>query len=333
MSKSDELKMEPFDPSNGRGDKKVSLIQVSRMVQKRIGSIKPNIAFPYQDILKFAWVPPEKVFFNYKRQRWPEPKHQKKLRGKWNIHCVTPLQCRYDPNEDRYYGADGQQHTTEWIAQYGEQALVPVFYVESTDENVESIMLLALNNDSEPMAKYFIHCQEVIMGVPEAVDLENCIINANCITAYKKRSAGTITHITDLWLARDNYGLGALGHVLSKMRTYWPTERIYTATMLGLLKVRELMTESGVYTDALFEDVVYQSAEFFESSERLHLDIKDEFEKVYPTNYRGMGAREKVASGIIDAYEKLSGNKLVAKPFAITMPTIPNIKEAMEYVN
>jgi hypothetical protein len=90
--------------------------------------------------------------------------------------------------------------------------------------------------------------------------------------------------------------------------------------MLGLLKVRELMTEAGVYTDALFEDVVYQSAEFFESSERLHLDIKDQFEKDYSTNYKGMGAREKVASGIIDAYEQLSGKKLVAKPFAITMP-------------
>jgi hypothetical protein len=31
MSKSDELKMEPFDPSNGRGDKKVSLIQFKRI--------------------------------------------------------------------------------------------------------------------------------------------------------------------------------------------------------------------------------------------------------------------------------------------------------------
>ena len=34
MSKSDELKMQPFDPSQGRKDKKVSLVQVSRMVQK-----------------------------------------------------------------------------------------------------------------------------------------------------------------------------------------------------------------------------------------------------------------------------------------------------------
>ena len=322
MSKSDELKMQPFDPSQGRKDKKVSLIQVSRMVQKRIGSIKPDIKFDYKSKLKFAWVPAESVYFNYERQRWPEPKHQKKLRSKWNIYCVTPLQCRYSPSEGLYYGADGQQHSTEWIAQYGESSMVPVFYVESEDENIESIMLLALNNDNEPMAKYFIHTQEVMMGVPEAVDLENCVINANCITAYKKRSAGTITHITDLWLARDHYGLDALGQVLSKMRTYWPTEKIATATMLGFLKVRDLMVETNVYSDKLFEDVFYHNSEFFESADRLHNDIKDEFEVKYPTNYRGMGVREKVASGIIDAYEKRTGKKLVAKPFEIDMPMV-----------
>jgi len=320
MSKNEEAKMQPFDPSNGRKDKKVALVQVSRMVQKRIGSTKPNNDFKYQDILKFAWVPAEKVYFNYERQRWPEPKHQKKLRNKWNIHCVTPLQCRYSPSEDRYYGADGQQHSTEWINQYGEDSMVPVFFIESEDENIESQMLLALNNDNEPMAKYFIHQQEVIMGVAPAVALEKCVIDSGCETAYKKRSAGTITHISDLYLARDNYGVEGIGGILPKMRTYWPTERIYTATMLGFLKVRELMLESGVYTDALFEDVVYQSSNFFESSERLHLDIKDEFEAKYPTNYKGMGVREKVASGIIDAYEQMSGKTLVPKPFEISMP-------------
>ena len=35
-----------------------------------------------------------------------------------------------------------------------------------------------------------------------------------------------------------------------------------------------------------------------------------------------MGVREKVASGIIDAYEQLSRKKLVAKPFAISMPVV-----------
>jgi hypothetical protein len=322
MSKSEELKMQPFDPSQGRKDKCVSVVQVSRMVQKRIGTIKPNKEFKYQEYLKFDWVPAEKVFINYERQRWPEPKHIKKLRNKWNIICVTPLQCRYDPDEDRYYGSDGQQHTIEWIAQYGEDSMVPVFFVTSKDENVESIQLLALNNDNEPMAKYFIHQQEVIMGVPDAVALENCVINANCSTGYKKRTAGVITHITDLWMARDHFGLDALGHVLSKMRTYWPTEKISTATMLGFLKVRELMEEADVYTDDLFEEVIYNNAEFFESSDRLHNDIKEQFEQDYPTNYRGMGVREKVASGIIDVYQQRSGKELVQKPFEISMPSI-----------
>ena len=328
MSKAEELKMQPFDPSQGRKDKKVSIVQVSRMVQKRVGLVRSNIDFPYRDLLKFDWVPAEKVYINYERQRWPEPHHIKKLLGKWNPICVTPLQCRYDPNEDRYYGADGQQHTIAWIAIYGEQSYVPVFYVESTDENVESLMLLALNNDNEPMAKYFIHQQEVIMGVPEAVALENCVVNAGCATGYKKRTAGVITHITDLWLAREHYGLDALGQVLTKMRTYWPTEKIATATMLGFLKVRELMVDSNVYSDELFEDVFHYNANFFESSDRLHNDIKEQFEQEYPTNYRGMGVREKVASGIIDAYEKLSGQALVAKPFKLNLPYIKD-EEAM----
>jgi hypothetical protein len=320
MSKAEELKMQPFDPSQGRRDKKVPIIQVARMLQKRIGSIKPNTNFDYKSELQFAWVPASKVFINYERQRWPEPNHIKKLRSKWDIHCVTPLQCRYSPSEDTYYGSDGQQHTLEWIAQYGELSDVPVFFVASEDENIESKQLLALNNDNEPMAKYFIHQQEVIMGVSEAVALENCVVNAGCTTGYKKRVAGVITHISDLWMARDHYGVEALGQVLSKMRTYWPTEKIATATMLGFLKVRDLMIGSGIYTDELFEDVFYHASNFFESSDRLHNDIKEQFEVDYSTNYRGMGVREKVASGIIDAYEKLSNKVLCPKPFIISMP-------------
>lgn len=322
MSKSEELKMQPFDPSQGRKDKRVSLTQVARAVSKRIGAGKPNTLFKYKSQVKFAWVPVELCYINYGRQRYPEPKHILKLHKKWNIFCVTPLQARYSKSENRYYIADGQQHGIDWILQYGEDSEVPVFYVESEDENIESIQLLALNTDNEPMAKYFIHKQEVIMGVPEAVALENCVVNAGCTTGYKKRVAGVITHITDLWLARDHFGLTALGQVLTKMVQYWPTEKIATATMLGFLKVREEMVTAGVYSDELFEDVFYEASEFFESSDRLHNDIKEQFEEDYPTNYRGMGVREKVASGIIDAYEQRTGNTLCPKPFPVTMPSM-----------
>lgn len=330
MSKAEELKMQPFDPSQGRKDRRVALVQVARQIKKRIGAGKPDTTFNYQDTLKFDWVPIELCYINYARQRFPEPKHIKKLHNKWNIICVTPLQARYSPKENRYYIADGQQHGIDWVLQYGENSKVPVCYVESEDENIESIQLLALNTDSEPMAKYFIHQQEVIMGIKEAVDLENTVLAADCTTGYKKRVAGVITHITDLWQARDHYGLEALGQVLTKMRQYWPTEKIATATMLGFLKVREEMEAAGIYSDDLFEEVFYYASEFFESSDRLHNDIKAEFELEYPTNYRGMGVREKVASGIIDAYEKLSGETLCPKPFAISMPIMDTEDEDEE---
>jgi hypothetical protein len=322
MSKSEDLKMQPFDPSQGRKDKRVALTQVARAIGKRIGAGKPDTEFPYQEHLKFTWAPAELCWFNYGRQRFPEPKHIKKLHTKWNIICVTPLQARYSRKENRYYISDGQQHGIDWVLQYGENAMLPIFYVESEDENIESIQLLTLNTESEPMAKYFIHKQQVIMNMPDAVALENCVVNAGCTTGYKKRSAGVITHITDIWQARDHYGLDNLGQVLSKMMTYWPTEKIATATMLGFLKVREEMEAADIYSDELFEDVFYHASEFFESSDRLHNDIKEQFKVAHKTNHQGMGVREKVASGIIDAYEQRTGETLCPKPFSITMPAM-----------
>jgi len=154
MSK--DTNLVPFDPSAGLRDKRVPIVDVAKGVVKRIGAkIAKAPSINPKDILKFAWVPADKIYINYARQRWPEPKHMQKLNGKWDINCVTPLQCRYDPVEDRFYGSDGQQHMTVWLIQYGLLTEVPCFYVESTDENVESVQLLALNTDREPMAKYF----------------------------------------------------------------------------------------------------------------------------------------------------------------------------------
>lgn len=310
----------PFDPSLGRSTRKVGLVTVAKMMSKHIGKPTLDKTTNYKDVLKFAWVSVTKCYINYARQRWPEPPHIKNLLAKWNIICVTPLQARYDRKNDRYYIADGQQHAIAWVMMYGPDAEIPVSYIETDDENVESIQLLALNTDSEPMAKYFIHMQKCMMGDKSALALEKAVTNAGCETAYKKRSAGCITHISDLWLAQKDYGLDELEKVLAKMRQYWPTERIFTATMMGFLKVRELMHVHGVYSDTLFEEVVDAASDYFESCERLHLDIKEEFEYQYPTNYKGMGVREKVASGIIAVYNLTHKTKLCPMPFSITMP-------------
>ena len=257
MSK--DTNLVPFDPSAGLRDKRVPIVDVAKGVVKRIGAkIAKAPSINPKDVLKFAWVPADKIYINYARQRWPEPKHMKKLFENWNIFCVTPLQCRYDPVEDRYYGTDGQQHMTVWLIKYGFLTEVPCFYVESTDENIESIQLVELNTASEPMAKYFIHKQKIMMGDKKSIALEKAVTDANCETAYKKRQPGCITHISHLIEASESYGNGPLTLVLSKMLQFWPTEKIAEPTMLGFLKVREILIDQNVFSDSLFNDIFYE---------------------------------------------------------------------------
>jgi hypothetical protein len=317
MSK--KTNMNPFDPSAGRKNRIVPITKVAELVTKRTGTLPLKKDNP-ELTLKFAWVDPKDIYINYDRQRYPEPTHIKKLSTKWKTYVMTPAQARKD-SSGRYNIADGQQHTVTYISMYPD-ALVPVFYVESDDENVESEMLLALNCDQQPMAKYFIHEQHCKMGDKHAINIEETVRRAECSTGYKVSKPGSITHISDLYNAVDDYGYDDVYEVLTKYRLWWANENIKTATMIGFLKVKSLMVEDKVYTEELFDDVFAECAAYFQSADRLHLDIKDEFVVAYPTNYRGMGVKEKVASGIINVYEKRTRKPLVNMPFDIDMPMI-----------
>jgi hypothetical protein len=92
--------------------------------------------------------------------------------------------------------------------------------------------------------------------------------------------------------------------------------------VLGLLKVREIMVDEGVWNDSVFNDVVFECSNVAENNKDLHLGINNAFQAQYPTNYKGMGVREKIASGIIDIYEQAKGKALCSKPFAIKVPKI-----------
>jgi len=318
MSKT-KLTLAPFDPSEGRKNRNVPIKKVARLVTQRTGKLKLKNDDP-QTTLKFAWVSSENVLINYDRQRYPEPVHIKKLAGKWKTYVMTPGQARKD-SAGFYHLADGQQHLIAYVSMYPD-APIPMFYVESDDENVESEMLLALNTDQQPMAKYFIHEQHCKMGYADAIAIEETVQKANCETGYKISRPGSITHMTDLYNSVEDYGNDAVYEVLSKYRLYWPNENIKTATMMGFLKVKELMEQAGVYDEETFDDLFSCAAGFFESADRLHLDIKEEFVQAYPTNYKGMGVKEKVASGLIDVYNKTYQTTLVDKPFDIDMPLV-----------
>jgi len=317
MATGKKLSMAPFDPSQGRKVRSVKATKVARMVKQRTGKFTPGTDIP-QQVLQFAWVDPELVYINYERQRYPEPTHQKKLDRKWNTNVVTCGQARKD-SEGNYFVADGQQHILVYINKYPGQP-IPLFYVESDDPNVETEMLLALNVDSAPMAQYFIHEQHIKMGHEQAVEIERVVTSADCETGYKIRRPGSITHITDLYNSHEQWESDSLYTVLTRLRIYWPNEKIYTATMMGFLKVKQLLEDANLYTDDLMDDIFAECNAHFEDMNRLHLDIKDEFSQKYPTNYQGMANTEKVASGIINVYEKATGETLVPMPFPIDIP-------------
>ena len=84
--------------------------------------------------------------------------------------------------------------------------------------------------------------------------------------------------------------------------------------------VKELLENADLYTDDLLDDIFAECNAHFEDMNRLHLDIKDEFKLAYPTNYQGMGNTEKVASGIINVYEKATDTPILPLPFSIDIP-------------
>ena len=321
MSKNKNISMAPFDPSAGKKSRKVPLPEVARLVSKRIGitiATEPPKINP-MDVLKSAWVPTEKLYVNFGAQRVPEPLSQRDMYNEWNMIKATPLVCRYSPSEDRYYVADGQQHGCVWIMQYGLATKVPVWYIESEDEQLESILLMALNTGKHPMAKYFIHRTAINLNDADAIALEKALTDVDCFTAYKKKTPGAVTHISHLWQARDSYGLGSLSEVVGSMRRCWPTEKIAEPTMLGFLKLKEILEYQNAYTEELLSDIILECSSYFDSAKDMHLHINHAFMNTYPTNYKGMGVREKIASGIISIYEQVKPGYTFPKPFEITI--------------
>lgn len=328
MSKAKVESLQAFNPAVA-GNPKQSLITVARKVGRAIAAGKPKAKYDANSGIGFAWVPADKLYINYTRQRYPEPKHIKKLMGKWNIFCVTPLTARYSKTEDRYYISDGQQHSIGWILTYGEDTELPVFYVDSENEQLESVQLLALNCDNERMAPYFIHQQEIVMGDAAAVALENAVTAADCKITYNKRSAGTITNLGHIYKARDNFALGDITEVLTRMRQTWPTKSIQTDVLRGLLHVKKLMTESKTYKEEVFEDILHEASIRYADDNGvlcpkvLFNAIQEQCRVSLETT--AIDAESKVSSGLLSIYEQVKSKDVVKgkRPFKdITMTVV-----------
>jgi hypothetical protein len=92
--------------------------------------------------------------------------------------------------------------------------------------------------------------------------------------------------------------------------------------MLGFLKTKEILEHEGTYTEDLLVDIIYTCSSYFSSAKDLHLHINHAFQTTYPTNYKGMGVREKIASGILSVYEQAKPEFTANKPFEIKVSVL-----------
>ena len=315
QSTNTSIVLSPFCPVAGSTNKVISMKKVAEMLIKRGLKKGTKKLIDPKNIIKYEWVDPNLIDLNYMVQRHPEPPHIRDIMLNWDSEVVTPLHAIKTSN-GRYQVSDGQHRGLAQMILFPDKE-INVCYVETDDTKTCTRQLLALNSKNKPVAKYFIHMNEVRLGDKNAIDIETAILKAGCSTAYKSKVAGTITHITDLYAAKKDYGTRRLIKVLTRYRLTWPGDKISTSTMQGFLKVMKMLDEKGDYKDELLDDIFAAVDVNYSTSERVHLDIKDDFKRLYPSGHKGISQTEKVASGIIDIYERAKGKKLLDKPIDI----------------
>lgn len=279
-------------------------------VFKKINGIKASKTFDRTKFGNFAWVDPSKLRINFRAQRWPEEKHIIKLIGKFDPTLCTPLTCVYYPKTDTYHVSDGQQHGLALLVSYysaiNKGLEIPVWYVMG-DEQTENKLVLGLNRDNLPMAKYFIHAAEVKQAKPTALAIEAMCQRAGVVPAYKaKGKKPCITHTTNLYMSYTSLGETATERALTMLVNTFPGEHINSLTMLGLAYIYKQLEMANAYTDELAEDIGLAMSICFKNMDSVHKDIKNWFENQKQNSFevRNMG---RYSSGILKAYEKLTG--------------------------
>ena len=313
----------------------VPIVHIGKVFKRKL-KIRPNATFAKTPYGTFAWVPASKCFINFQEQRFPEEKHITKIAKNYDPELCTPLIAVYYPETDTYHVSDGQQHGIATMLQYadGDDVMLPVWYVTG-DAFTERKLVLGLNRDNLPMAKYFIHAAEVKNGVETAVRVQKMCERVGVEPAYKaKGSKPCVTHITNLYIAYKQLGEKNTAKSLEVLTQAFPTksngvsvQHINTLAMLGLAGVFKQLKAEGVYTDEIAEDIGLVLQIAFKDMNSVHKDIKFWFEQLPRSMKLEVENIGRYSSGILKTYEVITGKCLI-KPIYDDVKPVVMIKAA-----
>ena len=309
---------------------KHQLTPVAKFVKNRFG--------------QFAWVPAKKCRINFREQRFPEDKHILKINKNFDPELCTPLIAVYYPETDTYHISDGQQHGIASLLQHidfdSEDVELPVWYVLG-NEATERKLVLGLNRDNLPMARFFIHQAEVKNGVDTAVKIQRMCDKIGVVPAYKaKGKLPCITHITNLYISYKSLGEKNTAKALEVLTNAFPTkangvsvQHINTLAMLGLAGVFKQLKAAGVYTDEIAEDIGLVMSIAFKDMNSVHKDIKFWFEQLPKSQKLEVENIGRYSSGILKTYEVITGKRLVDPIYDSVKPVVMLTSAQRRYTN
>lgn len=295
--------------------------------------LTPIAKFTKQRFGQFAWVPAKKCFINFEEQRFPEDKHILKLNKNYDTELCTPLIAVYYPDTDTYHVSDGQQHGIATLLQYldfdDEELELPVWFVTG-DASTERKLVLGLNRDNLPMARFFIHQAEVKNGIDTAVKIQRMCDRIGVVPAYKaKGKLPCITHITNLYISFKSLGEKNTEKALQVLKNAFPTktngvsvQHINTLAMLGLAGVFKQLKAAQTYTDELAEDIGLVLSIAFKDMNAVHKDIKFWFEQLPKSQKLEVENIGRYSSGILKTYEAVTGYRPVDPIYDSVKPVI-----------
>lgn len=333
----------PDEYTTASFDKIVPIEHIARVFKNK-HKLNPVAKFVKQRFGQFAWVPASKCRINFGEQRVPEDGHILKIHNHYDPELCTPLIAVYYPETDTYHISDGQQHGIATLLQHidfdEEEVMLPVWYVLG-NEATERKLVLGLNRDNLPMARFFIHQAEVKNGVDTAVKIQRMCKRIGVVPSYKaKGKLPCITHITNLYISYKSLGEKNTAKALEVLTNAFPTkangvsvQHINTLAMLGLAGVFKQLKAANAYSDELAEDIGLVMSIAFKDMNAVHKDIKFWFEQLPKSQKLEVENIGRYSSGILKTYEVVTGQRPVDPIYDTVKPVVLLSTAKRRYAN
>jgi len=303
---------------NPAGDTPTRFTQAAKIVKKHspiLKAIKQETR--PEEIWKFKMVKARDLWLNPRAQRDSEIDEIEDFSLNWKHIFATPLIGVYRTDLKQMRVADGQQHGLSDLIKHGSDIELPVCYIETDSEEVELDVFMGINDGRRKVELADAHKIYVNRGIDYYVKLDNAVTKADCFIHRTSNAPGAITHYAHLKKCNDIFGTRSVQYVLSRIRAWWPDEKVEGVFLFGLLIVfhrgqlgdNKAVKRRRKYVRSTFEDILESCADRFTQKELVAASkrVFNDSDIMLKSGKSKTSHPELVASGIISVHNIVTG--------------------------